>query len=114
MFYNGKQDNLEGDSNSSSGVILGFFEASLDFNNITYNFYKFVFCDRKDHTKCEFSVHDVFAVDLLISTGEGKTKEKDTRTTVYKKTENTYSLKMKASRGITVNTINHVSNCYNF
>ncbi|XP_020632180.1 proliferation-associated protein 2G4-like [Orbicella faveolata] len=53
---------------------------------------------RKDHTKCEFSVHDVFAVDLLISTGEGKTKEKDTRTTVYKKTENNYSLKMKASR----------------
>ena len=50
--------------------------------------------------------HDVFAVDLLISTGEGKTKEKDTRTTVYKKTENTYSLKMKASRGITVDTNN--------
>lgn len=53
---------------------------------------------RKDHNKCEFSVHDVFAVDLLISTGDGKTKEKDTRTTVYKKTENIYSLKMKASR----------------
>lgn len=78
----------------------------VDFNNIAYNFYKFFFCDRKDHTKCEFSVHDVFAVDLLISTGEGKTKEKDTRTTVYKKTENTYSLKMKASRGITVDTNN--------
>lgn len=53
---------------------------------------------RKDHSKCEFSVHDVFAVDILISTGDGKTKEKDTRTTVYKKTENIYQLKMKASR----------------
>ncbi|KAJ7340082.1 Proliferation-associated protein 2G4 [Desmophyllum pertusum] len=53
---------------------------------------------RKDHDKCEFAVHDVFAVDLLISTGEGKNKEKDTRTTVYKRTENTYNLKMKASR----------------
>lgn len=65
---------------------------------------------RKDHNKCEFSVYDVFAVDLLISTGEGKTKEKDTRTTVYKKTENVYSLKMKASRGITA--CKH--NFYNF
>lgn len=69
------------------------------------------FCDRKDHNKCEFSVHDVFAVDLLISTGDGKTKEKDTRTTVYKKTENIYSLKMKASRGITVNAIFTISLC---
>ena len=54
---------------------------------------------RKDHGKCEFSVHEVYAVDILVSTGEGKTKEKDVRTTVYKKTDNTYSLKMKASRG---------------
>lgn len=53
---------------------------------------------RKDHPKCEFAVHDVFAVDILVSTGDGKTKDKDTRTTVYKKTENAYSLKMKASR----------------
>lgn len=53
---------------------------------------------RKDHAKCEFAVHDVFAVDILISTGDGKTKEKDTRTTVYKRTENNYQLKMKASR----------------
>ena len=69
--------------------------------------YVFFFWDRKDHNKCEFSVHDVFAVDLLISSGEGKTKEKDTRTTVYKKTENAYSLKMKASRGMTVNIFYH-------
>ena len=58
--------------------------------------------DRKDHAKCEFAVHDVFAVDILISTAEGKTKEKERRTTVYKKTEETYSLKMKASRGKTL------------
>ena len=56
--------------------------------------------DRKDHPKCEFAVHDVFTVDILVSTGDGKTKDKDTRTTVYKKTENAYSLKMKASRGM--------------
>lgn len=60
----------------------------------------FPFFSRKDHAKCEFAVHDVFAVDILISTGDGKTKEKDTRTTVYKRTENNYQLKMKASRGL--------------
>ena len=28
--------------------------------------------DRKEHEKCEFDVHEVYAVDVLISTGEGK------------------------------------------
>ena len=27
---------------------------------------------RKEHEKCEFEVHEVYAVDVLISTGEGK------------------------------------------
>jgi len=54
---------------------------------------------RKDHEKCEFDVHEVYAVDVLISTGEGKGREMDTRTTVYKlKKETIYNLKMKASR----------------
>ena len=66
--------------------------------SVDFNF--FPFFSRKDHAKCEFAVHDVFAVDILISTGDGKTKEKDTRTTVYKRTENNYQLKMKASRGL--------------
>lgn len=55
---------------------------------------------RKEHEKCEFNVHEVYAVDLLISSGDGKVKEKETRTTVYKRTSNTYSLKMKTSRGM--------------
>ena len=59
-----------------------------------------LFCNcRKEHKKCELQVHEVYAVDILMSTGEGKAKEKDTRTTVYKRTEEQYSLKMKASRG---------------
>lgn len=53
---------------------------------------------RKEHEKCEFNVHEVYAVDVLISSGDGKAKEKDTRTTVYKRTPNVYSLKMKTSR----------------
>ncbi|KAK7497503.1 hypothetical protein BaRGS_00011143 [Batillaria attramentaria] len=53
---------------------------------------------RKEHEKCEFEVHDVYAIDVLVSTGEGKGRELDTRTTVYKKKDIIYQLKMKASR----------------
>ncbi|KAL5011027.1 hypothetical protein ScPMuIL_013332 [Solemya velum] len=53
---------------------------------------------RKEHKKCEFEVHEVYAVDILITTGEGKGRELDTRTTVYKKEDIVYQLKMKASR----------------
>lgn len=54
---------------------------------------------RKDHEKCEFEIHEVYAVDVLVSTGEGKGREMDSRTTVYKlKKETIYNLKMKASR----------------
>jgi len=53
---------------------------------------------RKDHKKCDFEQHEVYAVDILISTGDGKAKEHETRTTVYKRTDLTYALKMKTSR----------------
>ncbi len=48
--------------------------------------------------KCEFLVHEVYALDVLVSTGEGKPKESDTRTTVYKKKDIIYQLRMKTSR----------------
>jgi len=53
---------------------------------------------RKEHDKYEFAVHEVYAVDVLISTGEGQGKEKEGKITVYKKTDDTYMLKMKTSR----------------
>jgi len=40
---------------------------------------------RRDNEKDEFALHEVYAVDILISSGEGKPKESDLRTTVYKK-----------------------------
>uniref|UniRef100_A0A3P9Q9J9 Proliferation-associated 2G4 n=1 Tax=Poecilia reticulata TaxID=8081 RepID=A0A3P9Q9J9_POERE len=53
----------------------------------------------KDHEKAEFEVHEVYAVDVLISTGEGKAKDGGQRTTVYKRDPNkVYGLKMKTSR----------------
>ena len=53
---------------------------------------------RKDHKKCEFEIHEVYGVDILISTGDGKAKEREARTTVFKRTDLQYGLKMKASR----------------
>ncbi|KAG7257303.1 hypothetical protein CRUP_031805 [Coryphaenoides rupestris] len=54
---------------------------------------------RKDHEKTEFEVHEVYAVDVLISTGEGKAKDGGQRTTIYKRDPNkVYGLKMKTSR----------------
>ena len=40
-----------------------------DISKICEN--QFVFY-RKDHEKCEFEVHEVYAIDVLVSTGEGK------------------------------------------
>ena len=39
-----------------------------------------------------------FISDVLISTGEGHGREKDAKVTIYKKTDETYMLKMKNSR----------------
>ena len=58
----------------------------------------FIIYFRKDHSKVEFELHEVYGVDVYISTGDGKSKERDVRTTVYKKSDQTYALKMKASR----------------
>jgi len=53
---------------------------------------------RKEHDKFDFSVHEVYAIDVLISTGEGLGREKDAKITIYKKTDDSYMLKMKTSR----------------
>uniref|UniRef100_A0A8C8END0 Peptidase M24 domain-containing protein n=1 Tax=Oncorhynchus tshawytscha TaxID=74940 RepID=A0A8C8END0_ONCTS len=54
---------------------------------------------RKDHEKAEFEVHEVYAVDVLISTGEGKARDGGQRTTIYKRDPSKqYGLKMKTSR----------------
>lgn len=53
---------------------------------------------KKEHEKYEFALHEVYAVDVLISSGEGQGRERDAKITIYKKTEDTYMLKMKTSR----------------
>lgn len=45
-----------------------------------------------------FVSFQVYAMDVLVSTGEGVGREQNTRVTIYKKTDETYQLKLKASR----------------
>jgi len=54
---------------------------------------------KQETEKCEFEQYEVFAIDVLISTGEGKAREMDSRTTVFKRNDEVvYQLKMKTSR----------------
>lgn len=53
---------------------------------------------RKEHDKFTFELHDVYAMDVLVSTGEGQGRESDKRITIYKKTDESYQLKLKTSR----------------
>ncbi|XP_068123725.1 proliferation-associated protein 2G4 isoform X2 [Hyperolius riggenbachi] len=54
---------------------------------------------KKDHEKAEFEVHEVYAIDVLVSTGEGKARDAGQRTTIYKRDPTKqYGLKMKTSR----------------
>jgi len=47
----------------------------------------------------EFQDNEVYAVDIVMSTGEGKAKEREDRTTIFKRNpDTTYQLKMQASR----------------
>jgi methionine aminopeptidase len=47
----------------------------------------------------EYAVHEVYALDIIVSTGEGKTRETELRTTVYKRAlERAYNLKTKHGR----------------
>lgn len=53
---------------------------------------------KKVSDKTEFAMHEVYALSISLTTGEGKPRQLDTRTTVHRRLEGQYSLKMKASR----------------
>ncbi|RUP25699.1 hypothetical protein BC936DRAFT_138816 [Jimgerdemannia flammicorona] len=54
-----------------------------------------------DFERVEFAENEVYAVDILItSSAEGKPKPGAARTSVYKKTDTRYELKMKTSRAV--------------
>ncbi|KAK9471477.1 peptidase M24, structural domain-containing protein [Dipodascopsis tothii] len=68
---------------------------------------------KKKSADCTFEEGEVYGIDILISTGEGKVKPTEARTTIYKKTATTYDLKLKASRAIMVE-INHKFGAFPF
>ena len=56
---------------------------------------------RKDTETYTFNEGEAYSVDILVSTGDGKPKVLDTRTTIYKRnSDSVYNLKMKASRAV--------------
>lgn len=54
----------------------------------------------RDFERITFAENEVYAVDILVSTGEGKVRQINTRTTIYKKTDTRYELKMATSRQV--------------
>lgn len=46
----------------------------------------------------KFEANEVYAIDILMSTGEGKPQESEQKTTVYRRQDTKYQLKIKASR----------------
>merc|ERR1712063_246351 len=54
--------------------------------------------NRKNDEESTFAENEVYILDILMSSGTGKPKLGDAKTTVYKKTENMYNLKLAASR----------------
>lgn len=52
----------------------------------------------KTTEKVTFEVNEVWDVDICVSTGSGKPREHEARTTIYRKNETLYQLKMKISR----------------
>ncbi|CAH8613715.1 unnamed protein product [Schistosoma rodhaini] len=53
---------------------------------------------KKTVEKCTFNINDVWNVDIIVSTGDGRPREHSARTTLFKKNETLYQLKMKAAR----------------
>jgi curved DNA binding protein len=53
---------------------------------------------RRSVEKCQIEKYEVWNVTVTVSTGEGRPKETDTRTTIFRKSDLMYQLKMKTSR----------------
>lgn len=55
---------------------------------------------KRDFTTVTFEEGEVYGVDILVSTGDGKVRPGETGTTVYKKNDITYQLKLQTSRTV--------------
>lgn len=58
--------------------------------------------------KCTFEQHEVYAVDVAVSTGDGNARPGDTKTTIYKRSVDAqYSLKLQAARHLLAEVDKH-------
>jgi curved DNA binding protein len=58
--------------------------------------------------KCTFEQHEVYAVDVAVSTGDGNARPGDTKTTIFKRTvDEKYSLKLQAARHLLAEVDKH-------
>lgn len=55
---------------------------------------------RRDFEAAEFEEGEVYGIDILVSTGDGKVKNGDKTTTIFKKNDITYQLKLRTSRAV--------------
>ncbi|KAI9591973.1 proliferation-associated protein 2G4-like protein [Syncephalis fuscata] len=53
---------------------------------------------RRDYKEEKIEAGEVYCIDMIMSTGDGKARPSQMRTTIYKKTNNNYQLKVAASR----------------
>ncbi|VVC40139.1 Hypothetical protein CINCED_3A000470 [Cinara cedri] len=53
---------------------------------------------RKDHEKATIEANEVYALDILVSTGSGAARETTAKVSIFKKTDEVYPLKLRASR----------------
>ncbi|KAI6653392.1 hypothetical protein LOD99_3611 [Oopsacas minuta] len=56
---------------------------------------------RKEYKKCSFVENEVYNVDVLFTTGEGKLKQSDMKPTIFRRTESAYKLKLQTARVFT-------------
>lgn len=61
------------------------------------------------HEAFTFEENEAYIIDIVMSTGEGKPRELDTRTSVFRKTSQIYQLKVKASRYV----LNEITSRFN-
>lgn len=53
---------------------------------------------RKEHDKSAFEANEVYALDILVSTGSGAARETTAKVSVFKKSDEVYQLKLRSSR----------------
>lgn len=64
--------------------------------------------EEEDLPECTLEQHEVYAVDVALSTGDGNARPGDLRTTIYKRNlEQQYSLKIQAARQLLAHVDKH-------